>query len=333
MNKYQEKELERGQPFRERLKKNLRSYQQYIESRKEFSDVTEDVKKFIDVLDEVVRSYLKGKIISALNTFSRWWQRNEKENFLLYQCNPEIEFYRIRKKGNNPFRREDLFHVPFDKRGKLGNYRYSISGFPCLYLGRSIYACWEETRRPPLDSFFISRVKLSEGKTLELLDLRVNQQREDYELRKYLVMLPLIIACSMRNWNEENTFVAEYIIQQILMQSLMRVNGEKPSFDGVIYTSSVVDNSFGFVSTNTDLQDCVAIPVQKVKENGFCENLSSIFELSAPICYEYELIQGFSPLKWETATETGNTYKSSYFSLLEERLREKNDCRQINAIS
>lgn len=56
--------------------------------------------------------------------------------------------------------RGDIFHVPFEKRRLVGNQRYSIAGLPCLYLGSSIWICWEELGRPPLDSVWVSRFRI-----------------------------------------------------------------------------------------------------------------------------------------------------------------------------
>ena len=62
---------------------------------------------------------------------------------------PRENFYRIRiHKENFPIAIDNFFHIPFEKRGLVKTQRFSIPGFPSLYLGSSIYLCWEELNRP-----------------------------------------------------------------------------------------------------------------------------------------------------------------------------------------
>jgi hypothetical protein len=74
--------------------------------------------------------------------------------------------YRVRSDraaaSNGELSRKDMFHVPFEKRRLVRNQRYSIAGLPCLYLGSSIWICWEEMGRPSLDSLSISRFRIAE---------------------------------------------------------------------------------------------------------------------------------------------------------------------------
>ncbi|WP_293880615.1 MULTISPECIES: hypothetical protein [unclassified Sphingobacterium] len=52
---------------------------------------------------------------------------------------------------NYPLSKEDLFHIPFDKRSLVSTQRFSISGLPSLYLANSIYVAWEEMKRPSMN--------------------------------------------------------------------------------------------------------------------------------------------------------------------------------------
>ena len=63
--------------------------------------------------------------------------------------------YRIRVKRDDEkyveFNYSDMFHIPLDKKGIIHTQRYSSPGYPCLYVGESIYACWEEMHRSNFD--------------------------------------------------------------------------------------------------------------------------------------------------------------------------------------
>jgi hypothetical protein len=85
--------------------------------------------------------------------------------------------YRIRSDRSEftiPDRR-DIFHVPFEKRRLVGNQRYSITGLPCLYLGSSLWICWEELGRPPLNSLWVSRFRVA--RPVNVLDFQFSRKR------------------------------------------------------------------------------------------------------------------------------------------------------------
>lgn len=63
-----------------------------------------------------------------------------------------------------------MFHIPITMRRQVGTERYSIPGYPCLYLGNSIYVCWEEMNRPLMSSCWVSRLKNTEELELEELE-------------------------------------------------------------------------------------------------------------------------------------------------------------------
>ena len=79
--------------------------------------------------------------------------------------------YRIRAGGKPVASARDVFHVPFEERHNCASYRYSILGLPCLYLGSSVYICWEELGRPSIDSIYLARFATAPGATFQVLDL------------------------------------------------------------------------------------------------------------------------------------------------------------------
>ena len=72
---------------------------------------------------------------------------------MIHTCEADSNFYRVRQLPSiYEVEAKELFHIPISKRGIVKTQRYSIPGYPCLYLGKSIYGCWEEMRRPPMCS-------------------------------------------------------------------------------------------------------------------------------------------------------------------------------------
>lgn len=134
------------------------------------------------------------------------------------------------------YNKMEMCHIPFNQRNKISNQRYSLSGFPCLYLGSSLYVCWEELNRPDFDNancaLFINT------RNLKLLDLRFP---DNIKSVSSLAKLVLAASCSVKSSATNDTFKPEYIIPQAILHSLIKHNSENRidnKYDGIIYTSS-----------------------------------------------------------------------------------------------
>jgi hypothetical protein len=70
--------------------------------------------------------------------------------------------YRIRlgEPGTiSSYSRKDLFHIPFEQVHRVSTQRYSIPGLPSLYLGGSVWVCWEEFGRPDFHRLQLARYR------------------------------------------------------------------------------------------------------------------------------------------------------------------------------
>jgi hypothetical protein len=91
------------------------------------------------------------------------------------------DFFRVRvSPGRFTLSKQDLFHIPYQLKHQIRTQRYSIPGFPCLYLSDSIYTCWEEMRRPPIEALHASRFRLNSSRPITVIE--IPQIRE--EIRK-----------------------------------------------------------------------------------------------------------------------------------------------------
>ncbi|NLB17374.1 MAG: hypothetical protein GX825_01240 [Syntrophomonadaceae bacterium] len=151
--------------------------------------------------------------------------------------------FRGRVADNAEFLEKELLHIPFSLRNKVTNQRYSLSGFPCLYLGASVYACWLELDKPTFDRLNIIRFQAVRG--MKYIDLSLmpfnclymakmierKEQWLEYKEKesnivslceKCLYTMPLIMACSIINEKRANhdSFRSEYVIPQLFMHSI-----------------------------------------------------------------------------------------------------------------
>lgn len=286
--------------YRENLDYVLDSFYNYISSSEmqggynDFYSIYQDeLKPIINNIKKSVRLYLQGKLHSSFNTFYKMWDKlwggvsNEDE--LIYTLEPSTILYKLRKADSKEFSKKDFFHVPFNQRGKIGNNRFSISGYPCLYLGRSIYTCWEEMRR--LKQSEISAVAFKVQKPIRLLDLRLCPPIESLRKESFCMsLLPYILASSVRVHFDEDNFKPEYIIPQLLLHSVIRKGNENQNYDGVIYTST--RRNVQYSDRGLEMYDNIVIPVMSNRSTYYCKILASYFMETEPIYLEHELLQG-----------------------------------------
>ena len=207
---------------------------------------------------------------------------------LLYSARKQTEY-------NNISSIKDIFHVPITKRGKISTERFSYPGHPCLYLSDSIQTCWEELSKPSLTDFYVSQYRVTTP--FKLLDLRIPNEK-DYKpetIYKTLRRIPLIIACNFVVKNSNDVFKPEYILPQLLLESIVarsrkQLNRQSHILDknliwGVIYTST--KKSQDQCSNGEQSPYNIALPVVKCDTKlDYCDYLASLFEISTPICCE-----------------------------------------------
>jgi len=283
------------------------------------------VRPEVDILASAIRdsahSFLAGHVNEA---YERLADRLNAMEWVLFEttlserftCDPNDPFaqywvamrrpnlYRIRVSTSDygTLKREDIFHVPYEKRRLVNNQRYSISGLPCLYFGSSVWTCWEELGRPPIDTVWLSRFQFAEdAKILDfqfpphhfwrifrsLLDARIhypqpypgmtdlqNQFSPEFVV-KYLACWPLLAACAVRRENRLGTFVPEYIVPQLVLQWV----SQRKEVDGIRYFSVRMPSKGFHVLAHSN---CV-FPVQTSSHSGYCPILKRHFSLTDPI--------------------------------------------------
>lgn len=303
-----------------------------------FSDICSDVHASIDKAEKLasqivlaVKDHLSGYPSKAFNQIhtalgevpikclfsnvrpfvSGAISRSDLETLL--NCIESPPLYRVRTDreaaATSRLSRKDIFHVPFEKRHLVHNQRYSIAGLPCLYLGSSIWVCWEELGRPELDTVLVSRFALaSSAQVLDfqfppaiywgvysyfLRELAAHATSpmisdavfDEFKLRfsrdsvaGYLICWPLIAACSIKVDSRKGAFFPHYIVPQLLLQW---VTGTKV-VDGIRYFSTRVPTEDANAYSNSN---CV-FPARNITQAGLCTRLNALFNLTSPIPWD-----------------------------------------------
>lgn len=269
--------------------------------------------EFACVMDVLTKTPLKIYQNDAMGKFENENNRNLYDVLNLFRVTCVYD--------NRPYTRERVFHTPYNLRSKVSTSRYSIAGYPSLYLGTSLSLCCEEIHTDPyMDNTLASLFKLerTSGYTnthIQIIELGIkpqdflyeennneNNQRQRYIdknlLKKndvkyaYLMWYPLIAACSYIRTNKKDPFAAEYIIPQLLMQWVRsEIDSEKyDDYDqliGIRYFSCASvrasDMGFNYVFPTSGQQKSADVP--------YCSVLADAFRLTAPVyIHEYDSI-------------------------------------------
>lgn len=192
------------------------------------------------------------------------------------------------------FGRHGMFHIPYDRREIVARQRYSIPGLPSLYLGSSVYVCWEELGRPPFHSVYASAFQVRKGETITVLDLTETPaatarsiSREDFDFAVQMLPVvaraicwPLQAACSICRLHREAPFIAEYIVPQLLLQWVTDSNRGRTSdyckVDGIGYFSVNCEQAPHCPSAYLNF----VFPAQEIQAKGHCPVLKEKFELT-----------------------------------------------------
>lgn len=292
-----------------------------------------EVKKVTGLLIKTTNYYLNGFPAKAFNTFEqvmgilartplRIYQKSAMEQFgdLERRHQDDLRLFRaVRVADNKPYQRTRVFHTPYNLRSKVSTNRYSIAGYPSLYLGTSLDLCCKEIKADPnkdlvlAAAFKLERTIEYTNTNIQVIELGVKPQDflnitaenlgsgrripidlvESVDVRSaYLLWYPLIAACSFIRTNKNDPFAAEYIIPQLLMQW---VRSEINSKDYEDYDNLIGIRYFSCASVKaSDMGFNYVFPTsgrQKSYELPYCDVLTKAFCLTNPVyIHEYDTI-------------------------------------------
>ena len=279
-----------------------------------------EIERIFQTLNNCCRSFLSGDIATAISLMYDCYFRDDVSLKTVQLASGSI-FYRMRKATNyRLFKNEEMFHIPFEKNYLIKNERFSLSGFPSFYLGKSVYVCWEEMGKPNFDhanvAVYMNREKCT------VIDLCMPMQTED--IMSGLFTLPMILCSSLPVLHPEEDFKPEYIIPQLLMQCLVRKNKESDkAIDGIKYDSIHKYDRESFYDYRekgmASIYENYVFPARQINDEGHCSFLSELFDLGFSDSFaRYELEEyGFTKNEEDSS---GTKYERSKFYAMERHL-------------
>lgn len=183
---------------------------------------TTDVEGKIEL---ILKTNLSGQIAESLDIVRSLW--NGGVFTAIHVIKPDKQdYYRTRTNDKPLTQAREMFHTPFELRGLVKTARFSVLGFPSLYLTKNLFTAWEETRRSNIETLYASRLQLQ--RPIALLDLRLRRsftnittEHRETVARLYLRMIPLIIACSLKVKQDVDAFKPEYILPQLILHAVI----------------------------------------------------------------------------------------------------------------
>jgi hypothetical protein len=251
------------------------------------NDLKEDLQKITEGLIQTINHYFQkssidGRALTLLNGVI-------KDTRLFSTHSIKIRanqlFFRLRScSGSSEYERKDLFHIAFENRGFASTNRYSLTGYPCLYLANSTFVAWEEMRKQSKEyacSMFVNQTPLH---FVELDSTPFNYRSYDDDNTKYddlidyALLFPLIVACSLKVRTHQDSsnhkFKPEYVIPQLLLESL------REDFYGIRYRSTRIPDF-------TEEFWNFAIPPKHVTDTGYCVALKRMFSMSEVKVFDF----------------------------------------------
>ena len=238
----------------------------------------------IEGLIKTINGYYEGNPHKAYTILSKSLKESAITGYLQkdFYIPKDSDFYRIRTKDSNyPISKKEIFHIPFNMRERVATQRFSIPGLPSLYIANSIFVAWEELGRP--SDNLIQASRFCNDKELKVLDLTNDiylnghliegNEAHGWQLLYYVMVWPLIAACSVKVPDSNVAFKPEYIIPQLLLQWI-----NKNELVGIKYSSTHINMR---KNKHVGQMYNIVIPVRTFNvSSGFCKELVDMFKVS-----------------------------------------------------
>lgn len=242
-------------------------------------EVIKQVEEVKDGILKVLRIHKSGDVITAYKEFEDLMEIHYKSIFPIKQLEKGYTFYRMRANEFNLKEPKEFYHLPSSLIHRCKSYRFSTSGYPCLYLGYSKDVCMVEMA----PNGTMCGVELyKEDSELSILDLTFPlDNRESDNVMKFIKAWPLVASCYVVMANEQINrdaqFREEYIIPQMLTAYLKQNN----ICDGICYYSTRNENLNPYGRYEDDFRNIVLF-TREFDESGYDKELIDMFHWYEP---------------------------------------------------
>lgn len=271
----------------------------------------EEINGFFQEIIEIYKKWISGEAFTAIQRLDNLLKKEklillseeefEKNKFYI---NNKV-FFRGRKAEKRIFNCYDMFHIPYDKRYLVGNQRFSLSGYPLLYLNASIDGVVAEldiseetfddyvfsafhfnkpanvyTLENPFKAFFLKEYNKRDNELC--LEEDITKDKIKNKMFKFILASICCFEKRIQHKKQEqlgkNVFYEEYVIPQALTQVLKLHN-----YDGVYYPSTRV-NVLEKGLFRDETFNLAYFP--KYQKRHYDDELYKTLDITVPISYE-----------------------------------------------
>lgn len=245
-------------------------------------ETIDTVKKIGLGILKVLEIHMTGDVITAYNEFEKLMVHYQGI-FPIIPLKKGKTFYRMRADKHNLKDKKDFYPLSNKLRYLCASCRFSIAGYPCLYLGFSKSVCLYEISQN--GTMCGLELPIDELKDLKILDLTFPEKSKDKKaadnVEEFIKAWPLVASCYIVMANEQINrdakFREEYIIPQMLTTYLRR----KTDINGICYYSTRNENLNPFGEGEDDFRNVVLFP-KELDGDGYDMSLINMFHWYEP---------------------------------------------------
>lgn len=242
-------------------------------------DFIRDLQAVADITKNVLQISIRSFHEEAFDNLRKFFEADDAFYLKMFPqlCFEQGCLFRIRSgliKQNADYDGE-MFHIPFEKRYLVNTQRFSIPGYPSLYLASSFFTAWCELDKPQLSN--LTYVFFQPKEKIYFLDLGLpyTESPEIWELYELFVMYPILMASMTRVRYPNAPFKPEYLIPQLMMKL---VREHTKIFRGISYISNKIPDSAD--RKNIDSRNFVLCVNNTICKSGHDKHLASLLQIS-----------------------------------------------------
>lgn len=285
---------------------NILYGQEVILNLKKKKNLKSSLKTFFKDLIEIYILWISGEAYHAIEKLNKIFNFSLSNEDIKFEIGKKL-FFRGRRNINNILNKYDMFHIPYDKRYLVGNQRFSLSGFPLLYLSSSLFGVYLELdieNEHPREEYSFSSFYFNNDDKIYSLDnpFRIHYDNtktfiketsiSENNLEKKLLKLILSSVCLFekrfphKSMEKKgiNIFYEEYVLPQALTQ-VLKLN----KYHGVFYPSTRIKNTLKDDLFDINNFNLAYFPEYK-KKRHYDIDLFNNLNISVPINFSKEIL-------------------------------------------
>lgn len=267
------------------LNESLKSLPDYgtIPLKREMN-VINDSKEVWMMVTNSIRLLLSGRPAEAFEIVDKFFRADDGHFVRLFPVaviSGQLKLYRVRR--SECAEQKKLFHIPFEERYKVSSMRYSIPGYPMLYMSGSLATAYTEIF-PDKGLHEFTYARFSNKTDLYLWDMCFpDPDSSPFEFYRFFVFFPLFLACAIDVWHENGAYKPEYALPQLFTQFIksfrypLAPNGR---LDGICYLPPVLEN--GASIDSLDVKNYAFVVDGASLPKGYDTHLAEKFLMTNP---------------------------------------------------